>query len=294
MTPPVVSVLVSFWNAEKFLEECVESVLGQTHSDWELLLVDDGSTDGSTAIARRYSAGSKHRVRYLEHPGHANRGQCAGRNLGIRSATGRYLAILDADDVWLPSKLQDQVEILEKHPYAAMVFGRSRYWYSWNRNGCGAGKDYIPELGVTPNRILNPPEPIRLFYPLGKAYAPCPSDLLLRRDAVEAINGFDEEDFRGNHLLYEDQAFLFKLYLKFPIYVTDACWTQYRVHTDSFSSKLRASGRRDEARRFFFRWAERYTRENCAAPIQNLVNQALFPYRHPWLARLRDAVIAAR
>src|SRR5258708_538275 len=123
MTPPVVSVIVTFWNAERFFDEAIQSVLAQTYTSWELLLVDDGSTDGSTTVARAYAARWGDRNRYLEHSEHENRGVCAGRNLGVRNATGRYIAILDADDVWLPAKLQEQVEILDTHPEVAMVFG---------------------------------------------------------------------------------------------------------------------------------------------------------------------------
>src|SRR3954449_4406587 len=106
---PVVSVIIIFLNAEQFLREAVESVFGQLYDKWELLLVDDGSTDGSTQLARRYAAHPSGKVRYLEHAGHQNRGMSAARNLGIRHAGGEYIGFLDADDVWLPQKLQEQV-----------------------------------------------------------------------------------------------------------------------------------------------------------------------------------------
>src|SRR3954451_25115181 len=83
-TPPRVSVVTPFLNAERFLAEAVDSVLAQTYTDWELLLVDDGSSDGSTEVARNYVGLNPARVRYLEHPGHMNRGTSASRNLGIR------------------------------------------------------------------------------------------------------------------------------------------------------------------------------------------------------------------
>src|SRR5687768_6214760 len=95
-----VSVVIIFWNAERFIQESIKSVFAQTYPAWELLLVDDGSNDGSTAVARRYTEQHPERVRSLEHPGHANRGMSASRNLGIRYAHGAYIAFLDADDVW--------------------------------------------------------------------------------------------------------------------------------------------------------------------------------------------------
>ena len=120
---PLVSVIIIFLNEQRFLSEAIESVLEQTCSNWELLLVDDGSTDASTGIARRYSECDAQRVRYLEHPSHTNRGMSASRNLGIQEARGEYVALLDADDVWLQDKLARQLEIMEQRPEAAMVYG---------------------------------------------------------------------------------------------------------------------------------------------------------------------------
>src|SRR5262245_15086805 len=128
---PLVSVIIIFLNAERFIEEAIESVYAQTYERWELLLVDDGATDGSTTIAQRYAEHYPGKVHYLEHPGHQNCGMSASRNLGIRNATGCYIALLDADDAWLPNTLVDQVAILEAHPEAAMVYGPLHWWYSW-------------------------------------------------------------------------------------------------------------------------------------------------------------------
>src|SRR5262249_12649286 len=80
---PLVSIIIPFLNAEKFIRDAIDSVLPQTYDNWELLLVDDGSTDTSTEITRRCAAQHPVKVRYLEHSGHQNRGACASRNLGI-------------------------------------------------------------------------------------------------------------------------------------------------------------------------------------------------------------------
>src|SRR5262249_40041371 len=130
-TEPLVSVIIIFLNAEKFLQEAIESVVAQTYDHWELLLADDGSTDGSTGIARQYADHYPGKVRYLEHAGHQNRGMSASRNLGIRHAVGEYIAFLDADDVWLPHKLEEQVAILNAHPETGMVYGATQVWHSW-------------------------------------------------------------------------------------------------------------------------------------------------------------------
>src|SRR5690606_28181582 len=103
-TSPTVSVIIIFLDAERYLNEAIRSVFDQTVSNWELLLVDDGSSDASSTIARCHAAAMPERIRYLEHSGHENRGMSASRNLGIRTARGRYVAFLDADDVWLPDR----------------------------------------------------------------------------------------------------------------------------------------------------------------------------------------------
>src|SRR5207248_3034632 len=108
---PLVSVVLIFYNAQAFLDETVQSVFAQKYKNWELILVDDGSTDGSTDIARRFADDNPERVRCLEHPSHTNCGASASRNLGVREARGQLIALLDADDVWLPHKLAQQVQI---------------------------------------------------------------------------------------------------------------------------------------------------------------------------------------
>ena len=85
---PLVSVVIIFLNPGEFLSEAIESVFAQTYGNWELLLVDDGSTDSSTDVALQYAARYPERTRYLEHKGHQNRGMSASRNLGIRNARG--------------------------------------------------------------------------------------------------------------------------------------------------------------------------------------------------------------
>src|ERR1043165_6445791 len=101
-----VTISIPFLNAQRFLAEAIDSVLAQTFGDWELLLVDDGSSDGSTRIAKHWAKRFSSKVRYIDHPRHGNRGISASQNLAVREAAGDYIAFLDADDVWLPEKLE--------------------------------------------------------------------------------------------------------------------------------------------------------------------------------------------
>ena len=285
--PPAVSVVVIFLDEEAFLEEAVESVLAQTYRDWELLLVDDGSTDRSPAIARSYAARRPGRVRYLEHPGHENRGMSATRNLGVTHARGRYVALLDADDVWRPEKLAEQVAVLEAHPRLGMVCGASEYWWSWadpDRD------DVVVPVGGPQDVVVEPPGLSLALYPLGEGAAPCPSGLVLRRSVVEAVGGFVEH-FRGPYQLYEDQAFLAKVYLSTPVYVASGCWDRYRQHPDSCVARVTGAGQYDEVRRFFLEDLEGYLAGRSPGPeVRAALGRALDPYRRPRRTRARRAL----
>jgi glycosyltransferase involved in cell wall biosynthesis len=215
---PLVSVVIIFLNAGEFLEEAIKSVFSQTYDHWELLLVDDGSTDGSTDIALGYAAGSPNRIRYLEHENHENRGMSASRNLGIRNTRGKYFALLDADDIWLPHKLEHQVDILESHPEAAMVYGPGLFWRSWAGESIEAHDDSTQELIVRTDRLFMPPALLENFL-AHEGATPCPSSALVRRITTERVGEF-EEAFRG---MYEDQVFFSKVCLQAPIFVSSEC-----------------------------------------------------------------------
>ncbi len=256
---PLVSCVVIFLNAQRFIQEAIESVLAQTHRNWELLLVDDGSTDASTRIALRYAQEHPGRVRYLEHPGHENRGMSASRNLGIDRARGEHVAFLDADDVWLPRKLERQVEILELQPEAGMVYGSTQYWYSWTGDPADAlhdSRDFVERRGVQPNTLVKPPALLATFLRDGGA-VPCLCSVLVRREVVEDVGGFEEE-FRGQ---YEDQAFYAKIGLKAPVFVEDGCWSKYRRHPDSSWYVVQRTGQHHSARLFFLNWLARHLSE---------------------------------
>ena len=254
--PPLVSVVIPFLNGEKFLREAIESVFAQTFSSWELLLVDDGSSDSSTQIAREYADQDCGKVRYFEHYGHGNQGVCASRNLGIRQSRGEMIALLDADDVWLPKKLEQQVAILSTQPQAGMVYGVSQYWYSWAGNPKDYPSDCVTRLGVEPNTLVSPPTLLTLALE-SRAPTPCPSDILLRREVVERVGGF-EESFHGSLQLFEDQVFLAKIYLKAPVFVASACWDRYRQHPDSCVSVVTGAGQKYAAGLSYLCWLERY------------------------------------
>ena len=113
---PQVSVLLSVYNGEKYLAEAIETVLGQTYSSIELLVINDGSTDATEEVVKRYGD----RVRYFSQ---ANEGQPSALNIGIAKVKSPYIAFLDADDLYLPDKIALQVDFLEKNSDIDFVFG---------------------------------------------------------------------------------------------------------------------------------------------------------------------------
>jgi glycosyltransferase involved in cell wall biosynthesis/SAM-dependent methyltransferase len=251
-----VSVIMPFLDQERYIAEAIESVLDQGYTAWELLLVDDGSTDGSTAIAREHATRYPNKIRYFEHPGHANRGASASRNLGIRHARGEFLALLDADDLWLPHKLEQQVPLLDAHPEIGMLYGHTLRWYSWLPEPAPGPVDHYPNLGVPLNRLLQPPE-LAVRCVRGKAAIPCTCSVLLRREVVERVGGFEESFLR----VFTDQAFYLKLFAVTPVLVVNRTWDRYRIHGASAVSLIEAAGRFRTERTNYLRWAARYVAE---------------------------------
>lgn len=277
MHSPRVSIVCIFFNAGRFLEEALESVLRQDFEDYELMLVDDGSSDSSSRIARDLAARFPGKIRYLEHDGHQNRGMSASRNVGIARSTGEFLAFIDADDRWRPAKLKEQVAMLDAHPDAAMVCGTVNYWRSWE-----GGKDRLTATGHVLDQASWPPETALKLYPLGMADAPCPSDVLVRRSAVERVGGF-EEAFRG---LYEDSAFFTKVFLAFPVWFSSCTWTDYRLHSESCLAAL-SRQKSNAFRREFLDWLSAYVDEHQGGdpPLTRAIGLARWELDHPVAGR---------
>jgi glycosyltransferase involved in cell wall biosynthesis len=283
-TQPKVSVVIIFLNEKRFLSEAVESVLSQTFQDWELFLVDDGSTDGSTEIAKSYAALQTHRVAYLDHPGHANRGMSASRNLGFAHARGQLVALLDADDVWLPAKLHEQVELLDATPEAEMVYGQTRYWFSWTTDPANELRDFAPRLGVRSHTVVYPPALLPKILS-GQAAVPCPSSIMMRRGPLMRVGGF-EERFVGIYGVYEDQAFYSKFFLIASALVVEKTWDLYRQHPAAITARVREAGQQIATRRFFLKWLQGYLLEMAITDdtVWRAVEEQLWLLRFPrWL-----------
>lgn len=279
---PLVSVITAFYNGGMFLTEAIQSVLSQTYSSWEYWLVNDGSSDGSTDVARQAAAAHPERIHYLEHPGFQNRGACTSRNLALANTHGKYVAILDADDFWLPHKLTEQVALAQQFPLAGLIYGRSEYWYDWSGKPEDAGKNHVPDLAPG-ERLYKPLELTKINWPLGSFETPCPSNLLIDRELFCKLGGFEECFDR--HQSFEDQAFLAKLYLATSVYVSSRCWDRYRIHSDSCCSVALKTGELAEARRVYFEWLRKFlvAKNVDDETIWKSWRRRTLRYRHPIL-----------
>jgi glycosyltransferase involved in cell wall biosynthesis len=287
-----VSAIVIFFNAERWLAEAIDSIRGQSLTDWELLLVDDGSRDGSSALARAEAARTPDRVRYLEHPGHANRGMSAARNLGLGHARGDSVAFCDADDTWLPDKLACQHALLGDHPDAGMVASAMTYWYSWTGDDADRARDHVPLSGLSRATVLPPPA-LLLRMLRNQTRSPGTCSVLVRRRVASAVGGF-EPRFRG---MYEDQAFLAKVCLTTPVLVTDDLVARYRQHPESSYARARAAGSAAAAERIYLEWLARevFRRHGRRrGPDWDALRGIVRRHRRSWPGRLLAAAHSLR
>lgn len=142
----LVSIIIPVYKAEKYVAETIKSALKQTYKNIEILIIDDGSPDRSIDICRQFT---DLRIKIISQP---NRGLPGARNTGIRHARGEYLTFLDADDLWLPEKIEKHVEHLNNSPDIGISFSRSEFI---DKAGKSLGIYQIPKLkNITPALVL--------------------------------------------------------------------------------------------------------------------------------------------
>ncbi len=200
MSAPAVSVIVPVFNGERFLAAALDSILRQPHRPLEIIVVDDGSTDGTAAVARRYSAA----LRYVHQE---NRGCAGALNRGLALAGGDLLAFLDADDLWTDDKLSIQLARLGADAELDIVAGRSQ----WMR----AGPDGAPQIHATRHAMLS----------MGSA--------LIRRRAFARIGGFDESFARYG---FDADWFFRAKEAGLTLEILPATTLYYRRHADNLTN----------------------------------------------------------
>ena len=142
----MVSVITPLYNNKRYISQTIESVIAQTHAEWEMIIVDDGSTDGSDEIVRRYTAADK-RITLLTQQ---HKGSASARNNGLRHAKGRYIALLDSDDIWDPEFLESQLQLLQETGGQLVCSAHRRI----NENGNECLSPFFPPEQATYHDLL--------------------------------------------------------------------------------------------------------------------------------------------
>ncbi|MBS1645245.1 MAG: glycosyltransferase family 2 protein [Bacteroidetes bacterium] len=180
---PEISVLIPCYNYGHFLADALNSVLGQTYSDWECLIIDDGSTDNSSEVAKRFQTQDS-RFRYIFQK---NAGLSAARNTGIRESKGHLLQFLDADDGLARNKLAAQMQYLKEHPEAGLVFGDALL-FSGTMADAMSGKQVMASPGKAAKCSAAGSVLVQKLVQENMMEVSCP---LVRRELIQAVGDFD-------------------------------------------------------------------------------------------------------
>lgn len=222
---PLVSVIINCYNGEKYLREAIDSVVAQTYTNWEIIFWDNQSTDGTRAIVESYN---NPKIHYIYAPTHTPLGEA--RNLAVEKANGEYINFLDADDIWSPNKLEEQIKLIEPGK-CEVVFTpfKIKVMDEGNVNKTmlamfNSIKDYRPK-----HRNLYPEllEQNRIVF----------SSVLFNRDLYLSVGGVDCR-FQQN----EDYHILLKCALKTEFAMTESVGCTYRIHGVNNSNKIWSLG----------------------------------------------------
>lgn len=203
---PKVSVIIPAYNSAQFIAETIQSVLAQTYGNYEIIVVDDGSTDTTMNVLNEFGD----QIIVLTKP---NGGPASARNLAIRNASGKYIAFLDADDLWIPEKLAEQVAFLEAHPEVGMTYAEAVMFEE-----VGGEKQVRGKIGFTGETSF--------CHLLLGDHIPN-STVLMRRNCVDSIGWLNE---RSDLIAVEDYEYWLRLAKAFPIRALAKPLAYYRVH----------------------------------------------------------------
>jgi glycosyltransferase involved in cell wall biosynthesis len=287
---PLVSGICPVYNCEKFVERAIKSVVEQEYSNWELLLIDDGSADNSWGIIKEWSK-SDNRIIALHHPQHANLGVSATRNFGISRAHGEFLAFLDADDEWLPHKLERQVEVVTRHPEVGFVYGQALCIDEagnplttprsvWSLEGViGGGFDARPVWAYR-HIVAN-----QGFFP------PCPT-VLARTNLVRKCGGFR----LGLRHQIEDYLLWTELLRLAPAYYLPKTLALYRIGARSWTSRQTVPSRREADWEYIMTLAQAFGGADSALSRRaaRMIGSLLFSSGVVWSRRLGNSAAALR
>lgn len=207
---PKVSVNIPVYNGEKYIEETLQSVLDQTFQDFEIILVDDGSTDRSAEIVK---GSNDKRIKYVFQQ---NQGIGGARNTALKNSRGKYIAFLDQDDLWLPAKLQKQIELFERRPELGLVFCNTTFFNNLGR---------LHEMYEKPFD-----ESSYLFPRLLKKYFLSLETVMIDRDVLEKVGTFPEK-----MMMAEEYNLFLKVAYFYDLGYVNGPLAMYRIHDKNYS-----------------------------------------------------------
>ena len=217
MSEPTVSVVMASYNHERFVREAVESVLGQTFQDFEFVVTDDGSADGTADIIASFR---DERIRLTRFE--RNRGACVAANNSLRQCRGRYVALINSDDAFMPQKLDTQVRYLDAHPEVGAVFSRVQVIDDGGAPFTNTSHQYH-SLFDQPNRARH--EWLHMFFMQGNCL--CHPTLMMRHEIYRELGHYDE---RFQQL--PDLDMWVRLCLHREIHIVPERLTRFRVRAD--------------------------------------------------------------
>jgi glycosyltransferase involved in cell wall biosynthesis len=217
---PLVSIVIPAYNSANYLPQALDSVLNQTFRDYEIIVVDDGSTDETEQVLAPYRG----LIRYIRKE---NGGPASARNAGIRQASGEYIAFLDADDIWLPDKLQSQIDFISKNPDLHVLFTDCAIFDQHGFVTSSIKENHNISARITFQDLLT-----KHFVPM--------SSIIVKRACLDEIGLFDES-LTGA----EDYNLYLRLAQKFQFGYLDKVLVYHRKHENSLSEDLEQM-RRDE------------------------------------------------
>lgn len=210
-----VSVIIPAYNRESFINQTLDSVIQQTYTNTEIIVVDDGCTDRTRTILEEYGT----QITLLEHPGRINKGQSAAINLGLEKASGKYICVLDSDDYWESNKIEKQVLFLESNPDVGLVYG--------NGTAVDEQSNHLYDIYSDRHREENMPGTVLL-----DCYFLVPNNAMIRADIFKKT-GFFDENLRSAQ--DHDMAIRISEVTKLA-YIPDKIF-HYRRHAASISRK---------------------------------------------------------
>lgn len=219
-----VSVIIPYYNGGEFIKDTLESILNQTYRNYEIIVVDDGSTDGSTDNSKGVLDSFKDKIRYFYQ---ANEGISGARNRAIKESKGEYIALLDQDDIWYPEKLEKQVEVMNQNLDAGIVYSDCYYV---NKKGDILYRVFEKQRAYSGWIFKN------LFI---ENFIPIPT-VLIRKKILDEVGLFDKR-----YSFAEEYELFLRIARIYPVEYIDEPLAGYRIHDKNLSKNIEKGLRED-------------------------------------------------